>query len=104
MAINKHNLEMVQLLVEYGANINETLRNGTHIITYAAKQHKTDIVSYLKSKGANTEVEDIMEKKQFQDKKLNQEFLLAAANDDREAVLTYIMSSTSYSIIRERKN
>src|SRR5665647_1709331 len=46
----KSNLEMVKLLVERGAAINQT---GWNPLIYAAWQGKTDVVKYLLEKGAD---------------------------------------------------
>jgi ankyrin repeat protein len=46
------NLEMVELLVEHGANVNAKMNDGKTILDFAKIKGQSDIIAFLQSKGA----------------------------------------------------
>jgi hypothetical protein len=57
IAISKGDLEGIKKLVEYGANVNEKSNEMTPLM-FAARYNKVEILKFLVSKGAKTNVKD----------------------------------------------
>ena len=54
IAVEKHFFELCDLLIEFGADIDETDRAGMSALHYAAQRNDIDAVKYLVSKGASS--------------------------------------------------
>ncbi|AWM14758.1 ankyrin repeat domain-containing protein [Flavobacterium sediminis] len=57
-AISKGDLEAVKIMIEYGADVNETTTRGMTPLMYAAMYNNTGIMNLLIEKGADLEKED----------------------------------------------
>ena len=57
-AITNHNLNMVKLLVEHGADVNLCNKKGQSPLEIAHIYQCKDIVTYLLEKGASDKIED----------------------------------------------
>ena len=57
-ATNRWNEEIINLLIKYKANVNQTDKNGRTALFYAFSSGNDDIVSLLIQAGADTNIKD----------------------------------------------